>query len=75
MRPLALSPETRAALRERFLLFFTGQSRSASEILANQVERTLAGDPELLENLLRTEELARAGAGALEEGDLDRVAP
>ena len=74
VRPLELSAETREALRERFLLFFTGQSRSASEILANQVERTLAGDADLLENLLQTEELARAGAAAFEEGDLDQVA-
>jgi D-glycero-alpha-D-manno-heptose-7-phosphate kinase len=70
VRRLALSPETRAAFRDHFLLFFTGQSRSASEILANQVERTLAGDADLLENLKRSEELARAGAAALEEGDL-----
>jgi D-glycero-alpha-D-manno-heptose-7-phosphate kinase len=73
VRPLELSPETREALRERFLLFFTGQSRSASEILAGQVERTLAGDTDLLDNLRRTEELARASTSALEEGDLDRV--
>lgn len=73
VRPLALSPETREALRERFLLFFTGQSRSASEILADQVERTLAGDTELLDNLHRTEELARAATAALEDGDLDRM--
>jgi D-glycero-alpha-D-manno-heptose-7-phosphate kinase len=73
VRPLELSAETREALRERFLLFFTGQSRSAAEILAHQVERTRAGDAELLENLVRTEEVARAGAAALEDGDLDRM--
>jgi D-glycero-alpha-D-manno-heptose-7-phosphate kinase len=73
VRPLALSPETRAALRDRFLLFFTGQSRSASEILANQVERTLAGDSDLLDNLKRSEEVARGSAQAFEEGDLDAV--
>ena len=73
VRPLGLSPATRQALRERFLLFFTGQSRSASEVLAGQVERALAGDADLLENLGRTEELARASANALEAGHLDRV--
>ena len=73
VRPLRLSPATRLALSDRFLLFFTGQSRSASEVLAGQVERALAGDADLLENLSRTEELARASASALEEGDLDRV--
>lgn len=74
VRPLDLSADTRLALRERFLLFFTGQSRSASEILAGQVERTLAGDSDLLANLRRSEEVARASAEALEDGDLDRVA-
>lgn len=73
VRPLRVSPTTREALRERFLLFFTGQSRSASEVLAGQVERVLAGDAGLLENLSRTEELARRSANALEAGDLDRV--
>lgn len=73
VRPLRLSRATREALRNRFLLFFTGQSRSASEVLAGQVERALAGDADLLENLSRTEELARASANALEAGDLERV--
>ncbi len=72
VRALELTVATRAALRDSFLLFFTGQSRSASEILADQVERTRAGDPELLDNLHRTEELARAAADTLEAGDLDR---
>ncbi len=73
VRRLALSPETRAALRDHFLLFFTGQSRSASEVLANQVERTMVGDSALVENLKRSEELARATATELEAGDLDAV--
>lgn len=73
VRPLELSAETREALRDRFLLFFTGQSRSAAEILADQVERTRAGDSALLENLMRTAEVARTGATALEHGDLDRM--
>lgn len=73
VRPLDLSSETRGALRERFLLFFTGQTRSASDILAGQVERTLSGDADLHRNLARTEELARATAAALEAGDLDRL--
>jgi len=74
VRPLEISPDTRAALRDRFLLFFTGQSRSAAEVLSDQVERTRTGDTDLLENLLRSEELARESANALEESDLDAVA-
>ena len=41
---LSLGPGMRAALRERFLLFYTGGTRSAAGVLAGQVQRTLAGD-------------------------------
>lgn len=72
VRPLDLPGETREMLREQVLLFFTGQSRSASDILAGQVERTRSGDAGLHRNLAFTEELARTAATALEAGDLDR---
>ncbi len=71
VRRLDLSADTRTALAERFLLFFTGESRSASDMLAGQVERSLSGDMELRANLFRTEELARAVAEVLEEGRLE----
>ena len=64
----------RAALRERFLLFFTGESRSAAGVLAGQVERTLAGDGELVRNLARHRRAARAARSALEDDDLDAFA-
>lgn len=70
VRPLDLEESTRAALRERFLLFFSGRSRSAADVLAGQVERTRAGDDGLRRNLGRTEQLARATADALEHGRL-----
>jgi D-glycero-alpha-D-manno-heptose-7-phosphate kinase len=70
VRPLSLPAESSDALRERFLLFFTGGSRSASRVLSDQVNRTLAGDPEVRDNLRRTGALARDTAAALEAGDL-----
>ena len=73
VRPLALGEPVREALRERFLLFFTGRSRSAADMLAGQVERTQAGDRGLARNLGRTEELARATCAALERGRLDAL--
>lgn len=73
VRPLALGADARTALEERFLLFFTGRSRSAADVLASQVERTNAGDDGLRRNLAATEQLARATAGALEEGRLDAL--
>ena len=64
-RELRLSGGMRAALRDRFLLFFTGQQRSASQILgAGQVE----------EALHRLKELAGETCAALEGDDLERVA-
>lgn len=71
---LDLPARVHEELRERFLLFFTGQSRSAAQILAGQVERTLAGDPALERNLLRTCAAARETVPALEAGDLGAVA-
>jgi len=65
VRELQLSDHVRDALRDQFLLFFTGRSRSASELLG-------AGQDESA--LHRLKELAAATATALESGDLDRVA-
>lgn len=73
VRRLELAPATRGALRERFLLFSTGESRSAAQVLAGQVERALAGDAAIGRNLGRTEELARAACQALEAGELDAL--
>jgi D-glycero-alpha-D-manno-heptose-7-phosphate kinase len=73
-RPLELADEARRALRDEFLLFYTGGERSASDVLSHQVSRTLAGDEEVERNLARTEELARATCAALEAGELDRLA-
>jgi D-glycero-alpha-D-manno-heptose-7-phosphate kinase len=62
---LALSERVLEALRDEFLLFFTGRSRSASELLG-------AGQDE--EALHRLKELAADTRTALESGDLDRLA-
>jgi len=70
VRPLSLPPASASALRERFLLFYTGGSRSASDLLSDQVDRTLAGDSGVRENLRRTAALARETCRALEAGDL-----
>ena len=69
-----LPDNVRDALRDRFLLFYTGQSRSAAHILSGQVERTLAGDAALEHNLLRTCAVARESSLAFAAGDLDAIA-
>lgn len=66
-RRLELPEPSLAALRDNFLLFFTGERRSASEMLAGQVERS--GDAQLARNLSRSAELARQAAAALQRGE------
>ncbi len=70
VRRLDLPAESAEALAERFLLFYTGGSRSASQVLSDQVSRTLAGDPAVRDNLRHTGALARESCAALEAGDL-----
>jgi D-glycero-alpha-D-manno-heptose-7-phosphate kinase len=65
--PLAVSNETLHELEERLLLFFTGYSRSAAEILADQHKRSVADESEMLDNLDRTKELGREIKRTLEE--------
>jgi D-glycero-alpha-D-manno-heptose-7-phosphate kinase len=71
VRPLEVSEQTIAQIGERFILFDTGQRRSAAAILAGQVERR--GESRLVTNLGRAVELAREGAAAIESGELGRV--
>ena len=74
VRRLTLGAATREAFAQRFLLFGTGgQQRSAADMLATQVARTLAGDDELRRNLGRAEELGRAACAALEADRPDEL--
>lgn len=57
--PLAVSNDTLHDLEERLMLFFTGYSRSAGDILADQHQRSQADESEMLDNLDRTKELGR----------------
>lgn len=74
VRELRLGDDVLRSLREEFLLFYSGEARSASDVLSHQVSRTLAGDSETSENLQRAKQLARETCDALEAGDLERCA-
>jgi D-glycero-alpha-D-manno-heptose-7-phosphate kinase len=74
VRELDLPEETLAALRDRFLLFFSGTERSASDVLSGQVLGTQSGSAEVRRALDTIGELARETCAALEAGDLARVA-
>lgn len=73
-RELDVGEPVLEALRERFLLFDTGERRSASDLLARQATLALDGDEEMLRNLDRTRAVAVEVAAALEAGQLGRLA-
>jgi D-glycero-alpha-D-manno-heptose-7-phosphate kinase len=68
--PLAMDEEGRFALQDNLLLFFTGYSRSASDILKEQDQRTRVHDAAMIRNLHYVKELGLKSRAALEAGDL-----
>jgi len=70
--PLAMDEEDRYALQDNLLLFFTGFSRSASDILKEQDQRTKVHDAAMINNLHYVKELGVKSRDALEAGDLRR---
>ena len=74
VEPLELPQETLRALRNHLLLFYTGESRSASAVLSDQDQRTRGGDEDMLANLHRTKEMGYASRDLLLAGDLEAYA-
>jgi len=68
--PLALAPETLHNLEDNLVLYFTGFTRSASEVLADQDSRSKAKDFQMLENLHCVKKIGLESKQALEAGDL-----
>jgi D-glycero-alpha-D-manno-heptose-7-phosphate kinase len=68
--PLAIDDETRHNLEDNLLLFFTGFSRSASEILKDQDRRTKHNDSAMIESLHYVKDLGLRSKAALESKDL-----
>jgi D-glycero-alpha-D-manno-heptose-7-phosphate kinase len=66
--PLALPQDTLHVLEDHLLLFFTGFSRSASDILADQDQRTKTADAAMVDNLHYVKDLGRRSRKALENG-------
>ncbi len=69
--PLRMSEHDFTDLEEHLLLFFTGYSRSASDILKEQNDATKQVDPAMIENLHFTKELGLEIGKALESGRID----
>ncbi|MEO8898949.1 MAG: galactokinase [Candidatus Dormibacter sp.] len=67
--PLSISQDTLHDLEEHLLLFFTGYSRDADVMLADQRKRTEAGDSTMIDNLTAIADIGRRIKAALEHGD------
>ncbi|HZP89137.1 MAG TPA: GHMP kinase [Burkholderiales bacterium] len=68
--PLRISEETLYNLEDNLLLFFTGYSRAAGEILKEQDDKSKQGDAEMIRNLHFVKELGYRSKDALESGNL-----
>lgn len=69
-KPAKISKETLYSLEDNLAIFFTGYSRSASEVLKDQDDRTNKSESDILDNLHFTKELGFRIKNALEGGDL-----
>jgi D-glycero-alpha-D-manno-heptose-7-phosphate kinase len=74
VEPLRLPGDMLQRMADGFLLFFTGETRSASVLLADQDRRTREIDPAMIENLHRTKEIGLQSRHLLETGDLEAYA-
>jgi D-glycero-alpha-D-manno-heptose-7-phosphate kinase len=68
-QPLAIPMTSLHDLEDNLLLFFTGYTRAAGSILADQKSRTTGQDPAMLANLHYVKELGVRSREALERGD------
>jgi D-glycero-alpha-D-manno-heptose-7-phosphate kinase len=70
--PLAVSTETLDDLEDHLLMFFTGFSREADRVLADQKTRSEDGDPSMINNLHEIKRIGVDVKDALEQGDTER---
>ena len=71
---MELSAETLADLEDHLLLFFTGYSRNAASILADQKEKSEVDDAAMLANLDYVNDLGASIGSALTSGDTAKFA-
>jgi D-glycero-alpha-D-manno-heptose-7-phosphate kinase len=72
--PLTISDQTMQSLSSQMLLFYTGETRSASTILADQNSRTNKADRAMLTNLDKTKALGVRARDLLVAGNLEAFA-
>jgi D-glycero-alpha-D-manno-heptose-7-phosphate kinase len=74
VEPLRMAAETLHTLEDNLMLFFTGYTRNASDILHDQDSRSRRSDAAMIDNLHFVKRLAFESRAALEAGDLRRFA-
>jgi D-glycero-alpha-D-manno-heptose-7-phosphate kinase len=72
--PLTITSDTLHDLEEHLVMFFTGYSRQADEVLAEQRSRSEDNDKEMLANLDFVKSLGMESKAALEMGDVKTFA-
>ncbi len=72
--PLAISQETLYNLEDNLCLYFTGFSRAAGSILAEQDKKSKAMDADMIKNLDFVKDLGYQSKKAFETGDLNTFA-
>ena len=72
--PLMISTETLHDLEAHLVMFFTGYSRGAADVLDDQRKRSVEGEEEMLDNLRYIKGIGRQIKKALESGDTGRFA-
>lgn len=68
--PLSIPIDDLFDLEDRLMLFFTGFTRSAGDLLKDQKERSQKNDPQMLDNLHYVKDLGLRSRAALESGDV-----
>ncbi len=74
IEPLRTSAETLHTLEDNLILFFTGFTRNASDLLKDQDSRSRRNDQSMVDNLHFTKQIAFESKAMLESGDLRRFA-
>ncbi len=71
VEPLRIPSATLYDLEDNLVLFFTGFSRSAPSILAEQDRQSRTGEPGIADHLRRVREIGEGQVRALQSGDVD----
>jgi D-glycero-alpha-D-manno-heptose-7-phosphate kinase len=74
VEPLKIDSETLCNLEDNLVLFFTGYTRAASQILRDQDTRSRQKDADMLSHLHFVKQLGHKSKEALERGDLREFA-